>query len=553
MTECAPSPRGFWASIRERVATMSAPALVQLLLDRQGPMDEELRRGVVLPLAWVAFRFAPERSPSAQFQVPLLLTLMERGQIEVEQFIEHLEYFGGSELERLTAAPADQLELEIKEGLRDRRSGREAFLPEVIAGVAERLSIPRSDDEPAEEPPIHSAAWNEISEAIAAGEPTRDLARRCAEDPSEPTPIRARAWAEWARRTDDNTAAIDGFRRALELDVDPDVVCELADRLALRVPPPYDGPLYQHWTEEADEAVATAGRALRLGTSRPALAYRAIAFSRESQGRTDEALRAYGFAIAHAEPGGHPHPSILAVSRLRLLIRQGKLDEALPIWLNFIAQNPNSRRVSMVLLAYLQVRLGRLDEALESATDATNQVKGTRALLGRGHVRALRGEWDEAKADLDRFLTCPHSEDEYPFARAVRAWVNEALGAWEAAVLDLTHALDDDGWKLVVTQIDAYAHGLPPDRGSRAAFETWRRELLAKLLPALEHPTISRWQAQLVEGVELGSVIAELCEALVGDDRLLRQAIRGAAPAWVRALAGDASVADPLRSLRRLL
>jgi tetratricopeptide (TPR) repeat protein len=550
----SPQKLRFWAAIRARVTTTSAPALAQLLTNRQGAMDEALRREVIVPLAWVAFRFAPERSPYARLQVAALLTLMSRGEVEVEQFLEHLEHFAESEeLDRLTAAPTDQLELEIVEGLRDRRSGDVKVVEDTIPIVAERLSIPQpASEELAKD--AHSAAWALIEDAIAGGQPVRDLALRCANNPDEPGPIRARAWAEWARRTDDDSQAIDGFRRALELELEPDVVCELADRLALRVPPLVGRePLPQVWSAEADEAVETARRALRLGTSKPALAYRAIALARESQGRPDEALRALAFAIAHADPDEHPNPRILAIGRLRILIRQGHLDDALAIWTEFIARNPSGRRVPMLLLAYLQVRRGSLDEALASATDATEQDHGTMALLARGHVHALRGEWEHAKADLDRFLTCPHSVDEYAFAHVVRAWVNEALGAWEAAVLDLTRGLDDAGWKQVATQIDAYAHDLPPDRGPRTAFEAWRCQLLAHLLPELEHPTILRWRAQLDEGAELGSVIAELTAAVTGDDRVLRQAVRNVVPAWARALALDRSVAGPLRELRRVL
>ncbi len=176
------------------------------------------------------------------------------------------------------------------------------------------------------------------------------------------------------------------------------------------------------------------------------------------------------------------------------------------------------------------------------------------ALLARGHVRALRSEWAEAKIDLDRFLTCDHSVDEYPFARVVRAWVHEALGAWEAAVVDLTHALSDEGWKHVSVEIKAYAHGLPPDRGTRASFEAWRCELLVRLLPEIEHPMVSQWRAQLgTEGAALGSVIAALAEAVLGDDRVLRKAVERAAPAWVRALADDANLTTPVRALRCLL
>ena len=552
VTESTQSLR-FWASIRQRAASTPAPALAQLLVARQEPMAAEFRRCVVLPLAWVAFRFAVERSPHAQLQVPLLLTLMQRDEASVEQFIEHLEHFGGleTELEVLTTAPPDLLEQEILEGLRDRRSGREEVLREVIPHIA-TTSLPQTADE-TREGDAPSARWALVAEAIAAGRPVRELALGCAEDPGEPEPVRARAWAEWARRTDDDTAAIEGFRRALQFENDANVTCELADRLALRVPP-RDGPLSQVWSDEADEAVATARRALRWGTTRPALAYRAIAFARESQGRADEALRAFGFAIAHAIAGEHPNPRILEVGRQRLLVREGRLGEALARWTDYIACYPDSRRVGLILLTYLQVRLGLLDEALASATEATEQPKGTMALLARGHVRALRGEWAEAKVDLDRFLTGEHSVDEYPFARAVRAWVYEALGVWEAAVVDLTQALTDAGWKRVSVEINAYAHGLPPDRGTRASFEAWRCELLMRLLPEIEHPTVSQWRAQLgTEGAALGSVIAELAEAVLGDDRVLRQAVVRAAPAWVRALTDDANLTTPLRGLRRLL
>ncbi|MBP6840250.1 MAG: hypothetical protein KA190_23325, partial [Kofleriaceae bacterium] len=104
VTESTQSLR-FWAAIRQRAASTPAPTLARLLVDRQEPMAAEFLRGVVLPLAWVAFRFAVERSPHAQLQVPLLLALMERDEISVEQFIGHLEHVGGleTELEALTA------------------------------------------------------------------------------------------------------------------------------------------------------------------------------------------------------------------------------------------------------------------------------------------------------------------------------------------------------------------------------------------------------------------------------------------------------------------
>ncbi|MDX2010737.1 MAG: tetratricopeptide repeat protein [Myxococcaceae bacterium] len=545
----------FWGRLRTLAAPVPPPQLARWLVERQSAMPEDLRAHLVLPLAWAAFRFVPERSAFARVQVPLMVVLMQRDEFTVEKFVESLEHFGGdeAELSRLVAAPASTLELEIVEGLERRRGGREGVVDLAVQAVGEHLGL--ADGVMAERGLVEgteSRHWAAIDEAMAAGQPVRGLARACAEDPLESDESRARAWALWARRTDDSHEAIEGFRRSLALLADPDVVCELADARMFLLPEgpgPHDGP----WSAEADEIVATASRALEQGTTSPALAYRAIAEARLSQGRLADSLRAYEFLLAH-KPDRHPNVRIGRIARQGLLVRLGRVEEALELCSADLEPSGRSRRGDLIRKTYLQLRLGRLDEALVTAEEAVAEEKGHMALAARGHVQALRGHWDAAKADFDAFLSSDDIVDEHPFARVRRAWVSEALKAWEPAIIDLTQAMSDGGWNQIEVELRSYAHGLPPDRGTRAGFEAWRRELLAELLPAIDHPRVAAWRDRLVSSeAQLHAVLAELTEAMVDDDRTLRRAVAAVGPAWYRALAGDPSFLEVRARLRRYL
>ena len=137
------SAMSFWSRLRTLAAQVSPPELARWLVERQSAMPEDLRAHLVLPLAWAAFRFAPERSAFARVQVPLMVVLMQRGEFTVEKFVEYLEHFGGDEAElaRLVAAPASTLELEIVEGLEHRRGGREAVVDMAVQAVGAKLGL----------------------------------------------------------------------------------------------------------------------------------------------------------------------------------------------------------------------------------------------------------------------------------------------------------------------------------------------------------------------------------------------------------------------------
>lgn len=106
------------------------------------PPTQPLARELLIPLAWITFRFLPESNPTARVAIPLRLSILARGEGSLDDLIGDIEVFGRgdpTELAELAFDPIEQVMAEIEEArrrpsLRDREAPLEAVLEKVETG-----------------------------------------------------------------------------------------------------------------------------------------------------------------------------------------------------------------------------------------------------------------------------------------------------------------------------------------------------------------------------------------------------------------------------------
>ncbi len=126
-----------------------------------------------------------------------------------------------------------------------------------------------------------------------------------------------------------------------------------------------------------------------------ALAWSSLGVVLEEQGRPEEARRCYEQALS-IDPGLHNARRNLAV----LLLRQERFGASRAHWLRLVQIRSEDPAV-LGWLAYVELRLGRLQAAMERAEAALRiEERAPRARLVRGLVRARRGDADAAIEDL---------------------------------------------------------------------------------------------------------------------------------------------------------
>ncbi len=153
-------------------------------------------------------------------------------------------------------------------------------------------------------------------------------------------------------------------------------------------------------------------------------------------GRTADAIRAFRTAL-----DADPDRLAVLLSLVRLLVEQGKADEAVP-YLNRVAAQPSLSAFSAGILAYGYARSNRPEAATRFATQAAAQSNGdARTLVFAGRAMALTNHLREAETDLTESVRLDGSD---PEALTALGTVKAAGGDRAAAAALFQQALKVD-------------------------------------------------------------------------------------------------------------
>jgi tetratricopeptide (TPR) repeat protein len=122
-------------------ATELSNGLTQAIRGELAP-TEALARELLIPLAWITFRFLPESNPSARVAIPLRFIILSRGESSLDDLIDDIEVFvrgDPTELAELAFDPIEPVMAEIEEArrwpsLRDREAPLHAVLEVIETG-----------------------------------------------------------------------------------------------------------------------------------------------------------------------------------------------------------------------------------------------------------------------------------------------------------------------------------------------------------------------------------------------------------------------------------
>ena len=149
-------------------------------------------------------------------------------------------------------------------------------------------------------------------------------------------------------------------------------------------------------------------------------------------GLTKIALKRLGEAIA-LKPDHAPLYHVAGQAHLQLK----QYDKAIALWQKALELTPDDKRTASLIQ---EAEAARKDEARLAELEAALKKSPTdvEALLERARIRARRGQWKDALADLDALLNArPDHADAFPLAAMAHyrlGHLDEAVGLWERAV-----------------------------------------------------------------------------------------------------------------------